>query len=1440
MLRSLIFLYFLLFFSFNSKAQDFSNKGTEFWVGYGYHQAMVGNGNNQDMVLYFTSDVSATVKVEIPGVGWTKTYQVTANSVTESDTMPKNGIQDSRLLSEGLYNTGIHITSDNPIVAYAHIYSSSNSGASLLFPVNTLGQEYYSLNFTQKANTFASNSWAFVIATEDNTMVEITPSAKTLTHNAGETFTVPLNKGQIYNLMGQTNDLGNNYTGSDLTGTKIRSVGTGTEGCKRIAVFSGSGRVSINCENAVTSSDNLFQQVFPQSAWGKRFLTVPTLHLPNNYFRIAVGDPATVVTVDGVQLTNLVNNFYYEITVNTPKSIVSDKPVMVAQYITSANDDITAPCGNSFDGNGDPEMIYVSPLEQTIDKITLNSTNHFQITSHYINVVIKASAVNSFTLDGGDSAASFKTHPGDPAYSYAVFTVKQGAHSLKADSGFNAIAYGYGVKESYGYNAGTNIKNLNEFITVQNPFAINTSTCSNTPFSLSVTLPYQPTTLVWDFANNPNLTPSQNIPQNTPVADSSYISDGRTLYVYKLKQSFTFNAIGNIPVKIIANNQSSDGCNGQQEIDYNIKVLPSPVADFTYTHTGCATDITKFVGAPNGNGSAVVKWNWDFGDTTTDTVMSPGKIYKNPGTYNVKLTSINDIGCFSDTIKPVTLAAPPVAKFGFSPQTCVNNAITFTDSSAANGGNIVKWYWTFGDGDSLINTSNAPVAKIYKSEGNYTVSLQVENSEGCRSGIAPQNITIHPVPFVNFDMPGVCVPSGIAQFTNLSAINNAPNGSLSYLWNFGDGETSAEINPAHPYKTGGPTTVTLKATSVFGCSKDSAKILTNIYAKPHAGFVTNAPQFCVSDSMHFADTTTAPNSSVTAWFWNFGDGTSANIKNPVKKYTDSGSYIVTLSIKSAAGCVSDTVQKTIIVNKLPTAAFTVSATACEKTPVTFTDQSIANSGSIINRSWIFGDETTANIPDGNPFPKSYNNSGSYIVKLAVQSDKGCKSDTVPHTVTVASSPVANFILPKICVNDPVAAFIDSSYITAGSAQLFTYSWNFGDQNTSASNLNTSTAKNPQHHFSAPGVYNVSLVTAANTGCSSAITKQLTVNGVPQADFTVLNSAALCSNTQVQIQNNSTVSPGSITKIEITWDADNAPATVVTDNNPLPGKIYSNTYPPSKTAQIYNVKMRAFSGISCVGEKVIPVTVRPAPKVTFTAVPGICLNDSSNYTITQASETTGLPGAFIFTGNGVSAAGVFSPLAAGAGESTITYTYTSDNGCKDSAEQKITVFPNPTVDLPAKVFVLQGGSVILQPVITGNITKYTWSPATWLDNAAIQTPRSTPAGDTTYRLTVSSSAGCSAYDEVKVFFLTEPIIPNAFSPNSDGINDVWSIPSLESFGNSIVQVFNRYGKIVFNSTGYHKPWDGTYNGSALPVGVYYYLINAGNGKKPYAGSLTILK
>jgi hypothetical protein len=198
-------------FSYQLMAQDFSNKGKDFWVGYGSHVSMysgVGlpleSGGSQDMVLYFTSDHDAKVTVEIPSVGYTRTYTVLANSVTVSDPIPKSGSQDARITSEGKSDKGIHITSDFAIIAYAHIYNNSISGASLLFPTNTLGRSYYSINYKQESNSPYSFCYTYVVATEDSTNVEIILSANTVGGNKpGDTIKVALNKGQIYNVFGK-------------------------------------------------------------------------------------------------------------------------------------------------------------------------------------------------------------------------------------------------------------------------------------------------------------------------------------------------------------------------------------------------------------------------------------------------------------------------------------------------------------------------------------------------------------------------------------------------------------------------------------------------------------------------------------------------------------------------------------------------------------------------------------------------------------------------------------------------------------------------------------------------------------------------------------------------------------------------------------------------------------------------------------------------------------------------------------------------------------------------------------------------------------------------------------------------------------------------------------------------------------------------------------
>ncbi len=325
MKKILFFSLLFLLSGVQSYSQDFSNKGKDFWVGYGYHQVMKTN-NLQDMVLYFATDQVTNITISIPGNGYTQTLTSTGvPGVLTSLTIPKSGAQDVRLLSESTVpeNKGIHITADKPIVAYAHIYNASVSGATILFPTPTLGKDYYSINYTNVSNTNDANCFFYVLASDTGTTtVEITPSAATINHAAGIPFTVNLTQGQIFNLMGYFDNSTNK--GVDLTGSKIRSIPSGNGGCKRIAVFSGSGRIGISCTNTSSSSDNYMVQAFPQTAWGKKYLTSSTGgQMTFDIYRICVSNPAAVVKVNGAPIgLPLQANFYYELPLtNQPQKI---------------------------------------------------------------------------------------------------------------------------------------------------------------------------------------------------------------------------------------------------------------------------------------------------------------------------------------------------------------------------------------------------------------------------------------------------------------------------------------------------------------------------------------------------------------------------------------------------------------------------------------------------------------------------------------------------------------------------------------------------------------------------------------------------------------------------------------------------------------------------------------------------------------------------------------------------------------------------------------------------------------------------------------------------------------------------------------------------------------------------------------------------------------
>ncbi|MFT3981305.1 MAG: PKD domain-containing protein [Ferruginibacter sp.] len=1319
-MRKLLFILLLSATGICASAQNFSNKGKDFWVAYGYHQVM-NSGNLQNMVLYFATDQVTNVTVSIPGLGYTQTYSnIPANTVFTSNAIPKAGVQDARLLTESsaAENKGIHIVADKPIVAYAHIYNQNVSGASILFPTNTLGKEYYSVNYDNVSNTANSNCWFYVVACDTGTTtVEIIPSANTLTHAAGVPFSVTLTQGQVYNFMGQlTGNSGGTYTGVDLTGSSIRSIASASGACKRIAVFSGSGRITIQCTGAGGSSDNYMVQAFPKSAWGKKFLTAPTGGLPNNVFRICVSDPAAVVRVNNAPVAvPLRNNFFYEILATSqPLKIESDLPITVAQYISSYGG-----CGNPTNGsNGDPEVIYLSPVEQNISKVLWNATPNYNIQQHYYTVVVPntGTAISSFKLDGvAVNPALFIPHPQDAGYSYLTQTVASGARRIESDSGFNAIAYGFGNAESYGYNAGTNVRDLLQQVGVKTEYGIENTpnVCTGTPFKFKVSLPYMVDSMKWNLSGLPgspaNVVMNYSHPPVPTDADSITIINGKTVYWYSLPATYTFNTIGSFPVVITAYASTSEGCGNEQEINFDLEISNPPVADFNWTHSGCVDQAVQFTDATT-TVKPTYHWWWSFGDpasgaNNTSLLQNPSHLFSAPGTYTVRFSNITTPGCLSDTISKTIVINPlPVGNITGDINVCQNAPspnVVFT-------GTVGTAPFTF-----TYDINNGTPQTIVTSTGN-SVSLPVPTTtvgaydyhlvsirdaagvSGCvRSNPDTVRVVVRALPTATITGTAtVCQNAAAPAVTFTGAGTTAPY-TFSYTVNGGPTQTvttstgnSVVVNvPTGVSNVFTYTLVSVQDGTSTNCSQaQTGSVTITVNPLPTAAISGSVTEVCTNGTPPVITFTGASAAAPYTFTYSINGGPDQTITSTGNTATltvptgtaNSFTYVLK-SVRDASGTACSNLQSgtvTVVVHPLPTATFAVSAPTCMTRTVSFTDNSTANVGALNSWSWNFGDPASgaANTSTVQNPSHIYASAGTYTVTLIVTNDEGCASASFTRQVVVGTLPVAAFSLPEVCLLDPFASFTDQSTATSP-ATITAWQWTFGDPGSGANN--TSAVQNPQHTYSAVGNYNVRLIATNSAGCPDTLTQVLTVNGGnPQANFIQLNPATSCSSDSAAIQNRSTIASGNITRVEIYWDNTGQPTIFDADEDPFFNKIYKHKYPTSTQTINYTVRFRAFSGQTCVNDRLLPVTVLATPDVQITNIPDQCYYQASPLVLNFGAETGGVVGTASYSGPGVSFNGtnwVFNTVTAGIGTHTIQYKFTATaGGCADSVSTNINV------------------------------------------------------------------------------------------------------------------------------------------------------------------------
>ncbi len=918
-------------------AQDRSNRGKEFWLCYGNNWGFNSEMpvNAQELAVYISTEQAAIVTVSIFGTTWTRTLNIPANTVDASILIPKSGADDARILTDGLSSRGIRISSDVPVAVYAHQYNTMLSGATMLMPIETLGYSYYSINYSQATSnsslpaispTIANGpnwySWFAIVATDDGTRVQITPSDTTKNGwLPGQTYTIDLNKGEVYTVFGKM--IGGSslaYAASkDMTGTKVVSVVGSAGQCRPIAFFSGSSGIRI-CRG--DGGEFMHQQVFPAQAWGTRYLTYHTINNINtdinetnrNYYRVCVQDPNTVVQRNGVVLTGLQRNFFYEFMDSTGGDyITADKPILVSQYMVNKNQcwnfPVTTPAPPSY---GDPEMFYLSPIEQGQKSVRFYVSRKSTIDYVYANIHVPTAAIPSLRVDGNPVPASnVVTHPNLPSYSVALtrFTGPAAEHIITADSAFTATVYGLGSYESYGYNVGTLINNLNHYSSIGNTLnttaSTDTFTCTKTPVRLFVKVGYPATSITWKLSQVAQLSPNTDSIISNPTPIRTEIINGRTYYVYSLQQDFTFSQPGTYIIPITYTANEVENCSRTEYAEVKVVVRPGPIADFTYSSNNCVNEQVRFTGISSSGTFTITGHSWLFSDNSTAATLTTTKSFTTVGPQAVRYSVVASNGCVGDTIRQVPIGIKPAVNFTIiNTKPCVDSVFGFSSTASSAGGATSAWYWTFGDAQSFNSTINDATTHVYSSAAtNVIVKHWITATGGCNSDTIVKTIpAIYANPVASFTMQAtaLCTSMPIQFSSSLTGIAN-------WNWNFGNG-TGTNVPPfTHIYSQPGNYSISLQVTDINGCG--SRPFVSSGFAITQAPDLSAGPDKNIITGGSATLAATITNPSQYTFLWTPPTSLSnPGLLNPVANPTTTTRYIIKATHNSTGCEAKDTMQ----------------------------------------------------------------------------------------------------------------------------------------------------------------------------------------------------------------------------------------------------------------------------------------------------------------------------------------------------------------------------------------------------------------------------------------------------------------------------------------------------------------------------------------------------
>jgi gliding motility-associated-like protein len=949
---------------------------------------------------------------------------------------------------------------------------------------------------------------------------------------------------------------------------------------------------------------------------------------------------------------------------------------------------------------------------------------------------------------------------------------------------------------------------------------------------------------------------------------------------------------------------TNGGCTETVTIPAGIRTGTPPVVNFSMAPTdacaGATVSFTDMSVAP------VDRWEWSFGDGNSSSDQNPTHTYSDTGRFNVQLTAYNN-GCGRSAAMQVIHIKPPVADFDFQVQSCTNRRqVMFTDRSLTNTFyGPVTYAWSFGDPANSTSAVQGNTSFTYPSLGSYTVTLTVTNgacsfttsrlvqlvgdvadismpkTSLCREELMtvtatnsdPQHITLyewaldggtytgggssynvafsnagpHTVtlritdingcqdvktsninvtgPSANFTAsnPGGCSNSPIT-FNDLST----PAGSItSWSWDFDDGRPPVVMNAppfTHSFTDTGTYTVRLTVTDNTGCTNSYTLPDSVIITRPRAGFTANNLTVCPDVNHYFYDTSSGRGLS---YQWSFGDGGTSTLQNPVHIYTGPDSvYTVKLVITDAAGCRDSVVKDDWIAVRMPKAAFTVSdtSTICAPIETHFTFQG----EDYYSFYWDFGDGGTSTLQNTSNF---YNATGSYTATLYLTGFGGCTA-TASTTINVYD-PIASTNISYSPVRACNELMVNFNVTRPPSTKYIFY---FGDGAIMDTN-----ATSFQHFYSRPNYYYPYLILTDSQDCQIAISGNPRIEVIGAIPLFGKDKKQFCDSGVVTFQNY-TLAPNDPVVSRV-WDfGDN---TTSTDVNPVHFYSQPGTYEVTQTVTTTQL---------CTNTIRDTVRVYGTPHARINGDTIVCINEVLPLQGELLRRDTSITWRWNL-GNGSNSTDTTPSVKFGAaGHYTIQLITSNLLDCRDTTYKDIYVPNDPVISIEQNPVVIVVGNGIPLPVTySDSIATYAWTPATRLDCTDCPNPYATPQFDITYKISVEDIYGCKASRDITVNVICNQenyFIPNTFSPNADGMNDIFAPRGKAIHRINSMKIFNRWGELVWEKRNFmandRTPsggWDGTYKGKPAQQDVYVYIIEfvCDNAQViPFKGNVTLIR